>query len=153
MKWITRIFAVLGVVYLVSQGLRPERKNRPVDPAKRLVAPPQVQSILDRSCADCHSNNTRWPWYSNLSPISWWLADHVGHGRRDFSTSDFNSYTPERAAHKMEEVCEQVEDGHMPIRQYLWLHPGAKLSAADKQTLCGWAKSEQQRILASAPPA
>jgi hypothetical protein len=149
MKWLTRILAALGVVYLASQGLRPEYVNRPVDPAKQLVAPPHVQSILDRSCNDCHSNHTKWPWYSKVSPISWWLVDHVGHGRRDLSFSDFKTYPQKRAAHKMEEVCEQVESGEMPLPSYLWMHPSAKLSAADKQTLCGWAKSEQARILAT----
>ena len=150
MKWINRFFVLLGVAYLASQFLRPQYTNRPVDPAKELRAPANVQAILDRSCADCHSNKTKWPWYSNISPISWWLVDHVGHGRRDFSLSDFNTYTPERAAHKMEEVCEQVEGGHMPLPSYLWLHRDAKLSDAEKQTLCAWSKAEQQRILVAA---
>ena len=150
MKWVTRFFAVLGVVYLASQFLRPQYVNREIDPAKELRAPANVQAILDRSCADCHSQKTKWPWYSQVSPISWWLVDHVGHARRDFSLSDFNSYTPERAAHKMEEVCEQVEKGQMPLPSYLWVHWDAKLSAADKQTLCAWSKGEQQRIQGTA---
>ena len=152
MKWIGRFFIVLGVVYLATQFLRPEYVNREIDPAKELRAPANVQAILDRSCADCHSQKTKWPWYSQVSPISWWLVDHVGHARRDFSLSDFQSYTPERAAHKMEEVCEQIEKGQMPLPSYLWIHRDARLSAADKQTLCTWAKSEQSRILAAAAP-
>lgn len=153
MKWINRLFVLFGIGFLASQFLRPGRENPPVDAARQLRAPAHVQSILDRSCADCHSNRTKWPWYSNVSPISWWLVDHVKDARRDFSISAFGTYPPNRAARKMEEVCEKVEEGEMPLREYLWLHPGAKLSAADKQTLCTWAKGEQVRILAAAAPA
>jgi hypothetical protein len=149
MKWITRVFVLLGAVFLSTQLLRPDRPNRPPDPKRQLVAPPAVQSILDRSCKDCHSNQTQWPWYSHVSPISWWLVDHVKEGRSEFSVSDFGTYPPQRAAHKMEEVCEEVKKGNMPLPEYLWLHPSAKLSAADKETLCTWATTEQGRILSA----
>jgi hypothetical protein len=151
MKWINRLFVAFGILYLASQFLRPERENRPPDPKRQLTAPANVQAILDRSCADCHSNQTKWPWYSNVSPISWWLVDHVKDGRNQINLSSFPTTPANRAAHKMEEVCEQVEKGEMPLREYLWLHPSAKLSEADKQTLCTWAKGEQARLLATAP--
>jgi len=151
MKWINRLFVLFGIAFLATQFLRPGRENRPVDPKRQLVAPPNVQAILDRSCVDCHSNQTQWPWYSNISPISWWLTDHVKDARRELSISDFGTYPPARAAHKMEELCEKVEKGEMPLPSYLWIHWDAKLSEADKQTLCTWAKGEQARILAASP--
>ncbi|MEO8380261.1 MAG: heme-binding domain-containing protein [Acidobacteriota bacterium] len=151
MKWINGLFVALGVLFLLSQFLRPELSNRPVDPKRQLHAPANVQAILDRSCADCHSSQTHWPWYANVSPLSWWLADHVKAGRSEINFSNFPTTPANRAAHKMEEVCEQVEKGEMPIREYLWMHRSAGLSAADKQTICTWAKGEQTRLLAAAP--
>ena len=146
------ILLVLVVVFVAAQFVRPAFTNPPIDPTHELRAPASVQAVLDRSCIDCHSNRTRYPWYSQISPVSWWLQDHIKEGRGELNVSEFGTYSPKKAAHKMEEVCEQVESGEMPLPSYLWMHPSAKLSAADKQTLCGWAKSEQRRILATPAP-
>jgi hypothetical protein len=150
-KFLKVALIVLVVAFVLAQFIRPAQANPPVDPAKTLKAPADVQAILDRSCGDCHSNNTRWPWYAKVAPVSWWLADHVKDGRREINISEFATYSPRKAAHKMEEVCEQVEKGEMPLSTYLPLHPDAKLSDADKARLCAWAKSEQARIKAEHP--
>lgn len=141
MKWLKRILLALLVLFLLAQFVRPDRTNPPIDPAQELRAPAHVQQILDRSCNDCHSNRTEWPWYSNVTPLNWYLVDHINEGRHELSFSDFNSYPPKKQAKKMEELCEEVEEGHMPLPEYVRLHPEARLSAQDKQTLCGWAKS------------
>jgi hypothetical protein len=138
---------VFAVLVAGIQFIRPDRTNPPVDPALVLATPADVQAILDRSCADCHSSNTHWPWYSNIAPVSWRLADHVKEGRNELSFSEFGAYTPKKAAHKMEEVCEQVKKGEMPLKDYLLLHNGSRLSEADKQRLCEWSTSERARIL------
>lgn len=146
MKKVLRIvLIVLIAAFLVAQVFRPNRVNPPVDPAKALQAPPNVQAILDRSCNDCHSNNTRWPWYTNISPLSWWIADHVKEGRRELNFSEFNGYTERRKGKKLEEICEQVQQGEMPLKNYVPLHPEAKLSDADQQTLCSWTKQLRGR--------
>ncbi len=139
------VLIVLIAAFLVAQVFRPNRVNPPVDPAKALQAPPSVQAILDRSCNDCHSNNTRWPWYTNISPLSWWIADHVKEGRRELNFSEFNGYTERRKGKKLEEICEQVQQGEMPLKNYVPLHPEAKLSDADQQTLCSWTKQLKGR--------
>ena len=141
MKWIKRILLALLVLFLLAQFVRPERTNPPVDPTKELRAPAHVQSIIDRSCNDCHSNKTTWPWYSHVTPFNWYLVDHSNEGRQEMHFSEFAAYSAKKKAKKMEELCEEVEEGNMPLPEYLWLHRDAKLSAADKQTLCGWAKS------------
>jgi len=146
-KWLKRIAVVLAVMFVVAQFVRPDMTNPPVDPQLEYRAPAHIQPILDRSCNDCHSNRTRWPWYSQISPVSWWLKDHIDEGRHELSFSEFGSYAPKKAAHKMEEVCEMVEKGAMPLREYLWGHPSARLSDADKQALCEWATGEERRIL------
>ena len=140
MKWFRRILLILAVLLLLAQFVRPDRTNPPVDPAKELQAPAHVQQILDRSCKDCHSSRTEWPWYSNVTPVNWYLVDHIKEGRRELSFSEFQSYSAKKKAKKMKELCEEVEEHNMPLREYTWLHPQAKLSEADRQTLCTWAK-------------
>ena len=146
-KLIKATLITLAVVFIAAQFVRPAFTNPPINPAHELRAPAHVQSILDRSCIDCHTSRTRYPWYSQITPVSWWLKDHIDEGRGELNLSEFGTYPPKKAAHKMEEVCEMVEKGEMPLREYLWGHWGAKLSEADKQALCAWAKEERQRIL------
>lgn len=148
MKKIIKItLLVLVVALIAAQFVRPAFSNPPVDPAHELRPPQNVQAIFDRSCIDCHSYRTRYPWYSRISPVSWWLKDHIDEGREELNLSEFATYSPKRAARKMEEMCEMVEKGEMPLREYTWGHWDAKLSEADRQTLCQWSKEERARIL------
>ena len=140
MKWIKSILLALAVIFVLIQFIRPSLANPPVDPAKKLQTTPEIGAILDRSCRDCHSNETAWPWYTNIAPVSWWLADHVKDGRRELNFSEWNGYTARRKTRKLKEICDEVKDGDMPLNYYLPLHPEAKLSTADRQTLCTWAQ-------------
>lgn len=139
LKWLV---IGLGVAFLAIQVYRPARTNPHTDPARTLQAttpvPPHIDKILQRACNDCHSNDTRWPWYSNLAPASWFLVDHVNEGRHELSFSEIGAYSAKKRAHKFEELCEMVKNGSMPIDNYVWLHPDAKLSQADVQALCAW---------------
>ena len=142
MKWWTWVLLVLAAAAVVIQFARPPRTNPPVDPAQTLAAtvtvPADVQAILDRSCNDCHSNRTVWPWYSHIAPISWRLSEHVKDGRKELNFSEFGTYTAKRRAHKLEELCHEVRDKKMPLKDYLLLHPEAKLSDDDRTRLCEW---------------
>ncbi len=156
-KFLKIVVIVLAVAFVAAQFVRTDRTNPPIDETKVLQAPADVQAILDRSCADCHSSKTTWPWYTNVQPVAWWIADHVKEARKELSLSEFGTYSPKKAAHKMEEVCEMVEKGEMPLKSYLPLHPSAKLSDADRTRLCEWSKAERALILgggaaAPAPP-
>jgi hypothetical protein len=158
-KAIKVILLVLAVALIAAQFVRPELTNPPLDPAHELRAPANVQPILERSCNDCHSNRTQYPWYSRISPVSWWLKDHIDEGRRELNFSEFATYKPRRKAKKFEEICEQVKEGEMPLWQYVPVHPSAKLSDADRETLCTWAKGERalfpafpKRVPGSAAP-
>jgi heme-binding protein len=136
-KW---ILLILAIVFVVIQAVRPNLANPPVDPQQAIQnVPPNVQSILRRSCYDCHSSETRWPWYSQVAPVSWLLKHDVDEGRQELSFSEFATYSPKKAARKMKAICDEVKGGDMPLWQYRPLHPDAKLSDADKQTLCAWA--------------
>ena len=152
-KWIKRILLTLAVLLVVAQVIRPARTNPPLDPAKELRAPEPVMSIVQRSCQDCHSNRTVWPWYSQVAPASWLLAKDVRDARKELNFSEWATFTPRRTARKLEEICEMVEEGEMPLWFYIPLHPSAKLSDADRKTLCDWAKGERASVIKEHPEA
>jgi Haem-binding domain len=125
------------------QFIRPARTNPPIDPSDTLPAraqvPADVAAILDRGCRDCHSNQTRWPWYSNVAPVSWFVIDHVKHGRSHFNYSEWSKYSAAEASKLLKNSCELTRKGAMPMASYLWMHRSARLSAADVDAVCGWA--------------
>ena len=153
MKWIKRIALTLAILLVVAQLVRPARTNPPVDPAKELRAPQPVAAILERSCYDCHSNRTVWPWYSQVAPASWLVVKDVRGGRKEMNFSEWSTFTARRTARKLQEICDQVEQHEMPLKIYIPLHPGASLSDADRHTLCDWAKAERARVIAAHPDA
>lgn len=143
-----RKYVVIPVVLVLGIQLhRPERANPPGDPARAIEAgvevPPGVRALLDRACADCHSNRTAWPWYSQVAPVSWLVANHVRDGREHLNLSDWpGRHKPEKL---LDEICEEVEKDAMPLASYRALHPGAKLSPADKQAICAWTRAAAGR--------
>ena len=143
MKKVLKIVVIVGVAaFVVAQFFRPNRVNPPLVEADMLEAsmhvPDDVKAIISRSCADCHSNTTRYPWYSNISPASWLLVEHVEHGRSHLNLSEWNTYAATKKSKKLEEICDEIESGRMPLPSYLWLHRDAVLSADEIKTLCEW---------------
>ncbi len=149
LRWIG-IFVL--VLFLGLQAFSPSKTNPPIDPGRTIQAntqmPPEVLAILERSCSDCHSNSTRWPWYSYIAPVSWLVIDDVNEGRRHLYFSEWGTYPPKKAIRRLQDICEQVSEGEMPLKSYLLMHPEARLSDGDKQLLCSWAEQERPRILA-----
>ena len=147
LKW---TLVALAVAFIGIQFVRPAKTNPAVDESRTLNShaqvSPDIAAIMERSCNDCHTNKTRWPWYSEIAPVSWYLVHDVNEGRKHLNLSDWAKYDARRANRKLDEICEQVEKGEMPPKAYLILHPSAKLSDADKKALCDWAKSEQERV-------
>lgn len=113
-----------------------ERTNPPVE--AELEAPPAVHALLRRACYDCHSHQTRWPWYSRVAPISWVVAADVRRGRAALNFSEWETLTAERRARLAEEMWEEVRDGGMPMPAYLFLHRSARLSDEDRAALRAW---------------
>lgn len=128
----------IGAVVLFAgmQIIRPSRTNPPV--TGEIQAPPQVQRVLRRSCYDCHSNETVWPWYSHVAPVSWLLYSDVSGGRHHMNFSEWKSLPPARRAKKQKAVGKEVKSGDMPPLYYLPMHSKARLSAADKRLLEKW---------------
>ena len=142
---------VIAVLFVAAQLVRPERVNPPVDPAKTLQATgrvtPAVAAILDRSCRDCHSSETRWPWYSQVAPVSWLVARDVRVGRKELSFSAWGDYQPEKRLDKLDEMCKMVREGEMPQFPYPLMHPGSRLTDADTETLCAWTSQERMALI------
>jgi hypothetical protein len=148
-----RILLIVVLLLIVAQFIRPARTNAAIDPAKELQAPQPVAAILQRSCNDCHSNRTVWPWYAQVAPVSWLLARDVRVGRQEMNLSEWTAMTPRRQANKLKNICEQVEQHDMPLWFYLPLHPKAKLTDADRKILCDWSKGERAKVIAAHPEA
>jgi hypothetical protein len=144
------ILIVLVVVFVLAQFVRPEFSNPPVVQSDTLWAaaqvPDDVKQVFVRSCADCHSNETRYPWYSQITPSNWFLAGHVDEGRHELNFSTWQTYKPETQKRKLGEICEQVEGRSMPLPSYLWIHRDAALSDSETKLLCDWANSQVDKM-------
>ncbi len=112
--------------------------NIPDKQGEPLQAPKEVEAILKRSCYDCHSNHTNFPWYSSVAPVSFFTKMHVKEGRKHLNFSKWNSYSDEKKAKYLEKIPKAIKS-KMPLPSYLLIHKDAKLSEADKKTLSDWA--------------
>jgi hypothetical protein len=144
---------LLGLVTIAAaaQAVQPNRTNPTVEPGRtvfdHLIVSGEVAAILRRSCWDCHSHETRWPWYAYVAPVSWWIASDVREARDHMNLTDWAAYSREDSALKLGKMCEEVREGRMPLRGYRLLHPRAGLSRAEVDTLCAWTRRETDRLL------
>lgn len=150
---VTHWVVIIGICgFVVSQFFGPAKTNPATDSSQslesRMHLPPHVTAILDRSCNDCHSNKTRWPWYSNVAPVSWFVINHVDEGRQNLNFSEWGRYTQRDVDGLLKQICREVKAGAMPLSSYTPLHPGSDLSAEDVKILCEWTDSERARIAA-----
>ena len=152
---IKKIGLVLLVCLVILQFIRPSKNSNPVDASKQITAatavPENATLILKKACNDCHSNNTNYPWYSNIQPVYFWLNDHIKEGKRELNFDEFASYRLRKQYHKMEELIEQVKEGEMPLSSYTLIHTDAKLTDAEKATLTGWAQGIMDSMKAKYP--
>lgn len=153
LKALKLAFAGLALIFVALQFVRPRAFNPPSEASRAVEAhvrvSPEVESILARSCMDCHSNRTEWPWYSNVAPVSWFVADHVNHGRKHLNFSDWARLDREEARQMLDGICVLTKHGSMPMRSYTFIHRDAVLSPADVRALCDWSQEERRRLLAA----
>ncbi len=144
-KRLRNILVGFGIVIVMLQFVQPTRNlgfaEGKEDISKTVDVPLEVKSILQKSCNDCHSNATSYPWYTNIQPLGLWIQHHVDEGKQELNFSTFNLYSPKKKAHKMEELIEMVETNEMPLNSYTWIHKEAVLNESDKATLLQWAKA------------
>ncbi|WP_431161613.1 heme-binding domain-containing protein [Flagellimonas beolgyonensis] len=149
MKIVKKIAIALLVVLVGMQFFRPEKNQAEGDYVAAFVAEtqpsPEVQGILKSACYDCHSANTNYPWYSNVAPISYWLADHIEEGKEHLDFSDWANYTDKKKDHKLEELVEEVKEGEMPLNEYTWTHADARLTQEQITALLTWAQETRKK--------
>lgn len=149
-KIIKIVVIVLVVAFVVIQFFRPDFTNPQENPADTLEAsaqvPADVDAILNRSCADCHSNRTVYPWYSKIAPSSWLLSSDIHEGRQELNISVWNTYDTRKKVRKLGAICDQVSKGDMPLYYYLWIHRNARLDPGEVKTLCDWTDAEINRL-------
>lgn len=144
-------WVALGVLAL-AQVFQPDRSVVPNDPALDLVAmtnPSQeVQHLLRTACYDCHSDHTSYPWYSYITPVNFWLQDHINEGREEFNMSAWGTFKPKRQRHKAEEAMELIESGEMPLPSYTWAHGDARLDTDQRKALANYFNRLKEAISA-----
>jgi len=148
MNWfrVKILVMVLVALFLIAQFVQPKRTNPPVVPSRSLQAhvqvPPNVSAILNRACADCHSSQTVWPWYSHVAPISWVVVDDVKTGRSHINFQDWEAQeNPKEAAEHLSLICKEVREKGMPLFSYRLMHKRARLSSQEIDTICAWSQS------------
>lgn len=146
-----RTFVVFIVVFAATQFIRPDRANPATDPSRAIQAHVGAASglpaILDRSCRDCHSNDTVWPSYTQISPVSWLMAYGVSKGRQAVNFSEWGAYPPDVRRGLLWASCQDVSSGKMP-GVYALLRPETRLSSQDIETICMAARQGDARTLA-----
>jgi hypothetical protein len=152
-KLLKKILLGLVVLLVAIQFVRPAKNIAPRpsenDITDHYPTPPAVKQLLAVACYDCHSNTTRYPWYANVQPAAWFLASHVNDGKAHLNFSEFYTYSPKRAASKLDQVIDEVTDHEMPLASYKLGHPDARLTPAQSKLLTDWADGIRQQILAA----
>lgn len=143
-----------GLILLFLFGLfqfypRPEKNISPVEAKnsieKLFPIPDSVLTILKTACYDCHSNNTRYPWYSNIQPVALFLNKHIVEGKKELNFDEFGNYTERRQQSKLKAIAYQVRDGEMPLYSYKLMQSEARLQKRDIQIIINWINYETKK--------
>lgn len=145
-RFVRRTIVVALVLFAAIQFVRPATTNPPVDTSRtlaaRLTPSHPAASVIARACHDCHSNETTWPWYSRVAPVSWLVAHDVNEARTAVNFSTWADYGAERQRKVLKESCEEVREGEMPLSSYVLIHPDKKVNAADVRAMCDLAQMD-----------
>jgi len=141
------VFTII-ILIQVFPGKRPDvTLVNPNDIHQEILIDAQVSQILKSACYDCHSNESRYPWYTDIVPVSWLIIHDINEGRSELNFSEWLNYSVKRKAHKLEEIVEVVESGEMPMKAYTILHAEARLTDEQINLITKWAKSTSGRYL------
>ena len=145
-----KILIGLAVLFIIIQFFSIDKSNPPVEAGVDMIevvqVPAEIEAILKTSCYDCHTNETIYPWYTNVAPVSWWIKKHVNEGRDELNFSEWGSYSLRRKDHKLDEIVELVDEDEMPLKSYLLVHGEASLSTEQKAQLVDWAKALREEL-------
>jgi hypothetical protein len=138
-----RIFISFVIFFGLLQFFRPEKNtgdeiDQTYDLMTQYRPPASVQAMLENACYDCHSNQTRYPWYAKFQPTAWWLDRHVREGKSMLNFSTFGKLPPKKARKALESMIDELNENRMPLKSYLWIHSDARLSQAQVEELITW---------------
>lgn len=150
-----KIFIVLLAALIIIQFIHPKR-NKSKGPQPNYIGnaftiPADVKTVLVKACDDCHSNNTRYPWYAKIQPVHWWLNKHIVNGKKHLNYDEYTNRPLRYQYHKMEETVEMVKEEHMPLNSYLWTHKDARLTDEEREKLVAWADAVMDTMKARYP--
>jgi hypothetical protein len=152
LKW---VLPGVIIVFALLQFTNPARTNPPLptdgDIAATNPPPPEITALLHAACYDCHSYETKWPWYSHVAPVSWMVVSDVNDGRERLNFSDWPHALPERAAKRLDRISEEVGYKDMPPGKYTLIHSAARLTENQRQQLIHWAEQESEKLKAANP--
>ena len=151
MKRPLRTAGLAGLALLAAiQFIRPAKNlgaaEGPQDVAARVAVPAEVRRLLADACYNCHSDRTAYPWYADVEPVGWWLADHVKEGKAHLNFSRFAAYPATRAGRKLDSLAELVDKQGMPLASYTWLHSEARLATAQRALIVNWAQAARSQF-------
>ena len=145
-----KIGLVVLILLIGIQLIQPARNSSGQVPAtdisKTVFIPGNVKSLLQTACNDCHSNNTNYPWYTNIQPMGWLLANHIKEGKAELNFNDFGSYSQRRQLSKLKSIASQVKDDEMPLASYTMLHKNARLTKEQKLLIIDWAQKAKDSL-------
>jgi len=137
-KWSLIFLAAFILIQFIQPARNRSGQVLPTDITGTFTVPPTVKSVLETACYDCHSNNTRYPWYASIQPGGWWLAKHIRNGKDALNFSDFGSYSRRRQINKLRSIENSINDGTMPLSSYTLLHKDAILTNDQKALIIAW---------------
>ena len=144
MKILKKILLLLLIVFVIAQFFGPEKNEGDLTSIDHFLAetnpPEDIKVILKESCFDCHSSSTRYPWYNSITPVNYWMAEHVKNGKKHFNVSDWKDASLKKRDHKFDELIEMVEKQEMPLPSYTWTHSEAKLTEEQRASIVTWGK-------------
>jgi len=151
MNLLKKIITASGLVFIAIQFIQPahnkSRQALPADFAKIYQIPANLQGILQNACYDCHSNNTSYPWYSNIQPMAWMMARHIKNGKEALNFSDFGINSTRKQISKLKGIANQVKDDEMPISSYKAMHKKANLTRLEKFLIIDWMNKKADTLL------
>ncbi|WP_299669770.1 heme-binding domain-containing protein [uncultured Polaribacter sp.] len=147
MKILKKILVFLLVVFVIAQFFGPEKNDGDLATVSAFMEetkpPEDVKKILETTCFDCHSNKTTYPWYNAITPVNYWLEEHIKDGKKHLNFSNWSAYSLKKKEHKMDELYEEVEKGEMPLNSYTWTHADANLTQEQITAIVSWGKKVQ----------
>lgn len=142
MKILKKLGLLLLILFVIAQFFSPEKNEGNTEDLTAFLnetkPSPEVQKILETTCFDCHSSHTNYPWYDKITPVNYWLAEHVEDGRKHLDFSKWSDYSVKRKDHKFEEIAEEVEEHKMPLPSYTWTHSEANLTQDQIKAIVDW---------------